>query len=180
VDNITGVALDGAGNLYIGDHENSRILVVTPGGVVSVLNITGLSTSLGFPTALAFDAAGSLYIADFTNGQIVEVSSLFVTGSTSTGIGTVINTGSSGFTGSTLTGLTIDFQGNIYASGQNNSKIIKVTASGIVSTLAIPNNITPAINNSQGVAADSMGNLYIVDAGNNRILKITTLEWHPF
>ncbi len=176
VQNITGVAVDGAGNLYIGDHQNSRILVVTPGGVVSVLSIAGLSPSLGFPTALAFDAAGNLYIADFTNGRIVEVSSLMVSGSTSTGNATVLNTGSYSFTGSTLTGLTIDSQGNIYAAArtQNNSSIIKVTASGVVSLVAIPNNITPAINNPQGVAADAMGNIYIVDTANNRIVKITT------
>jgi sugar lactone lactonase YvrE len=174
VQNITGVAVDGAGNLFIGDHENSRILVVTPRGVVSVLSITGVS--LGFPTALAFDASGSLYIADFTNGQIVEVSSLSVSGSTSTGLGTVIPTGSYSFTGSTLTGLTIDSQGNIYAAArtQNNSSIIKVTAEGVASAVAIPENITPAINNPQGVAADAMGNIYIVDAANNRIVEITT------
>ena len=94
VQNITGVAVDGAGNLFIGDHENSRILVVTPGGVVSVLSITGLSPALGFPTALAFDAAGNLYIADFTNGRIIRVSTLVVAGSTSSGLGVVIGTGS--------------------------------------------------------------------------------------
>jgi len=181
VQDITGVAIDGAGNLYIGDQQNSRILVVTPNGVVTVLSITGLSPVLGFPTALAFDAAGSLYIADFTNGRIVEVSSLFVTGSTSTGIGTVIPTSSYSFTGSTLTGLTIDPQGNIYAAArtQNDSSIIKVTASGVVSALAIPSNITPAINNPQGVAADAMGNIYIADSivntntTNSRIVRIT-------
>jgi sugar lactone lactonase YvrE len=174
VQNITGVAVDGSGNLFIGDHQNSRILVVTPGGVVSVLSITG--PSLGFPTALAFDASGTLYIADFTNGQIIEVSSLIVTGSTSTGIGTVIPTGSFSFTGSTLTGMTIDSQGNIYAASrtQNNSSIIKMTASGVVSAVAIPGNITPAISDPQGVAADAMGNLYIVDTNNNRIVKLTT------
>jgi DNA-binding beta-propeller fold protein YncE len=173
--NITGVAIDGAGNLYIGDHQNNRILVMTPGGVVSVLSITGLSPALGFPTALNFDSAGNLYIADFTNGRIVEVSTLVVAGSTSSGLGTVIGTGSYTFTGSTVTGMTIDSQGNIYVAArtQNSSSIIKVTAAGVGSEVAIPNNITPAISNPQGVAVDAFGNLYIVDTANTRIVKIT-------
>jgi sugar lactone lactonase YvrE len=173
---ITGVAVDGAGNLFIGDHQNSRILVMTPGGVVSVLSITGLTTALGFPTALNFDAAGNLYIADFTGGRVVEVSTLVVAGSTSSGNGTVVNTGSYSFTGSTLTGLTVDSQSNIYlaARTQNNSSIIRVTNSGVASALSIPGNITPAISNPQGVAADAMGNIYIVDTANSRIVEITT------
>ena len=173
--NITGVAVDGAGNLFIGDHQNSRILVMTPAGVVSVLSINGLSPALGFPTALAFDAAGNLYIADFTNARIIEVSTLVVAGSTSSGLGTVIGSGSYSFTGSTLTGLTIDPQGNIYAAArtQNNSSIIKVTRAGVASALAIPGNITPAISNPQGVTVDAMGNVYIVDTANSRIVKLT-------
>jgi sugar lactone lactonase YvrE len=175
VQNITGVAVDGAGNLFIGDHENSRILVVTPGGVVSVLSITGLSTALGFPVALAFDAAGNLCIADFTNGQIIRVSTLAVVGTTSSGLGTVIGMGAYSFTGSTLTGLTVDAQGNIYAAArtENNSSIIKVTAAGAASELSFPG-ITPAISDPQGVAVDAMGNVYVVDTGNNRIVRLTT------
>ena len=176
VQNITGVALDGAGNLFIGDHQNSRILVVTPGGVVSVLSITGLSPALGFPVALASDAAGNLYIADFTGGRIVKISSLVVAGLTSSGKATVIGTGSFSFSGSTVTGMTVDSQGTIYiaARTQNSSRIIKVTALGVATAVAIPGNITPAISNPQGVGMDAMGNLYIVDTGNSRIVKMTT------
>ena len=174
--NITGVALDGAGNLFIGDHQNSRILVVTPGGVVSVLSINGLSPSLGFPTALAFDGAGNLYIADFTTGRVIRVSSVAVVGATSTGNGSAIGTGAYSFSGSTLTGMAVDPQGTIYAAArtQNSSSIIKVTATGIASVLAIPGNITPTISNPQGVGVDPMGNIYVVDTGHNRIVEITT------
>lgn len=174
--NLTGVAIDGAGNLFIGDHQNSRIVVVTPGGVASVLGISGLSPALGFPTALAFDAAGNLYIADFTNGRIVEVSTLVVAGSTSSGKATVIGTGSYSFSVGTVTGMTVDAHGNIYVAArtQNSSHIIKVTAAGVASAVAIPSNITPAISNPQGVAADPMDNLYIVDTTNNRIVEITS------
>jgi len=171
--NIAGVALDGAGNLFIGDHENSRIVVVTPGGVVSVLNISGLSPALGFPTALAFDPAGNLYVADFTNGRIIEVSSLVVAGSTSSGKGTVLSTGSYTFPGSTLTGAAVDTKGTVYiaAGAGNSSNIIQVTATGVASELTATG---LPFSNPQGVAVDRMGNVYVVDTGHTRIVKITT------
>ena len=174
VQDITGVALDGAGNLFIADHLNSRILVVTPGGVVSVLSINGLSSSIELPTALAFDLAGNLYIADYGNGRGIKVTTLVVAGSTSSGLGTVVGTGSYSFAGSSLTGMTVDSQGNIYfaAETQNNSSIIKVTPSGAASALPTPG-LTPAISDPQGVAVDAMGNIYIVDTANSRIVKIT-------
>jgi sugar lactone lactonase YvrE len=174
-DEITGVAVDGAGNLFIGDYFNSRILVVTPGGVVSVLSISGLSPALGHPVALALDAAGNLYIADYTNGQIVRVSGLVVVGSTSSGQGEAIATGTFSFAEDTLTGLTVDAQGNIYAAAQNYSSVVKVTATGEASELSFPG-VTPAISDPQGVAVDAMGNVYVVDADTNssRIVRLTT------
>jgi sugar lactone lactonase YvrE len=172
---ITGIAIDGAGNLFIGDHTNSRILVVTPGGVVSVLTVNGLSPVLELPTALAFDAAGNLYVSDYGGGRVIRVSTLVVAGSTSSGLGTAIGTGAFTFGVSTLSGTTVDAQGNIYiaARTQNSSSIVKVTTAGVASELSFPG-ITPAISGPQGVAVDAMGNIYVVDSGNKRIVRLTT------
>jgi len=172
---ITGVAVDGAGNLFIGDHINSRILAVTPGGVVSVLTINGLSPAIELPTALAFDAAGNLYIADYGGGRVVRVSTLVVAGSTSSGLGVALGTGVFTFGISTLSGTTVDAQGNIYiaARTENSSSIIKVTTAGVASELSFPG-ITPPLSGPQGVAVDAMGTVYVVDSGNNRIVRLTT------
>jgi hypothetical protein len=86
------------------------------------------------------------------------VSTLVVAGSTSSGLGVVIGTGAFTFAEDTLTGLAVDAQGNIYADAQNGSSVIKVTAAGVASELSFPG-ITPAINDSQGVAVDAMGNI---------------------
>ncbi len=176
-DEIVGVAVDGAGNLFVSDHLNNRILVVNPAGVVSVLSITGLSPVLGLPVALAFDGAGNLYIADYANGRIIRVSTLVVAGSTSSGLGTVIGTGAFSFAQVSLTGLTVDAQGNVYAAARtdNSSSVIKVTAAGVASELSFPG-ITPALSNPQGVAVDAMGNVYVVDGDSpsTRIVRLTT------
>ncbi len=172
---VTGVALDGAGNLFVSDHVNSRIIVVTPGGVASVLSINGLASALGFPTALAFDGAGNLYISDYLKGRVVEVSTLLVAGSTSTGMGTVIGTGSYTTSVDGITGVAVDSMGNIYIpdgyAGADPSRVIKVTAAGVVSLLT-PTGIT--FNHPRGVSVDGMGNIYVADGGNNRIVEITT------
>ncbi|HEX7412635.1 MAG TPA: T9SS type A sorting domain-containing protein [Bacteroidia bacterium] len=75
------VALDGAGNLYIADGNNSCIRKVNTSGVISTFagNGTGGYTGDGGqasvaelynPTAVAFDASGNLYIADQQNNRI--------------------------------------------------------------------------------------------------------------
>src|SRR5580704_11841907 len=174
---VDGVAVDGAGNLFVSDHLNNRILVATPAGVVSILSITGLSPALALPVALAFDGAGNLYIADYNSGRIIRVSTLVVAGSTSSGLGTVIGTGAFTFAGASLTGMTVDAQGNIYAAARtdNSSSVIKVTAAGVASELSFPG-ITPALSNPQGVTVDAMGNVYVLDGDSpsSRVVRLTT------
>jgi sugar lactone lactonase YvrE len=175
---ITGIAVDGAGNVFIADYYNNRIVVVTPGGVASVLSISGLSPALGEPTELAFDGAGNLYIADYAaNGRaysrVVEVSALIVSGSTSTGLGRVISTGSYTFPSSSMTGLAVAPNGTVYIAARtsNSGHVVQVTAAGSASLLS-PNGVT--FSNPQGAFVDGMGNLYVEDSGNARFVRITT------
>ncbi len=70
-----GVAVDGAGNLYIADRDNHRIRKVDAAGVISTVAGDGtpgyggdggpaVQARLNFPRGLAADGAGNLYIAD--------------------------------------------------------------------------------------------------------------------
>jgi hypothetical protein len=81
-----GLAIDGAGDLFIADTFNHAIREVSPSGIAStVVNTSGApgaeasgsapaASHLDDPSAVAVDAStGTLYIADTRNSQIAEV-----------------------------------------------------------------------------------------------------------
>jgi uncharacterized protein (TIGR03437 family) len=137
-----GVAVDAAGNVYIGDGNNNRIRRVRPDGVINTVAGNGsvsttandgpaLSANLVVPKGLAFDGAGNLYIAETLGNRIRK---LTPAGIMSTVAGTGQN-GSSGdggpSTSATLFGpdsLAIDSVGNIYVADTLNNKIRRIAA----------------------------------------------------
>ena len=81
----SGLALDGAGNLFIADRDNHRIRRFDPRGILTTYAGTGLQGNAGDggpavlaqlnqPSAISLDEAGNLYIADQGNGRIRRVS----------------------------------------------------------------------------------------------------------
>ncbi len=70
----SGIAVDGAGKIYVADQGSHTIRAITTGGVVTVLagapGITGAANGVGsatrflYPTDIAVDRAGNLYIAE--------------------------------------------------------------------------------------------------------------------
>jgi DNA-binding beta-propeller fold protein YncE len=83
-----GVAIDGAGDLFIADTFNNAIREVTPAGIITtVVNTstqpggetsgTATASRLNTPYGVAVDpSTGDLYIADTNNSRIAEVTGL--------------------------------------------------------------------------------------------------------
>ena len=76
-----GVAVDGAGNVYVADTVNHRIRKITTSGVVSTLagsssgytDGTGTSAKFSYPSGVAVDGAGNVYVADTYNHRIRKI-----------------------------------------------------------------------------------------------------------
>jgi DNA-binding beta-propeller fold protein YncE len=88
-----GVAVDGAGDLFIADTFNNAIREVTPAGIITtVVNSSAqpggesngaapTASHLNTPYGIAIDqSAGTLYIADTNNSRIAEVTGLAQSG----------------------------------------------------------------------------------------------------
>ena len=194
---VSAVAVDGYGNLYIADTNNSVIRKVAAATriitTVAGNNTVGLSgdggpasnAELGFALGVAVDSSNNLYIAD--NNVVRKVV-------TATGIvTTVAGNGATGYSGdggpainatlNDLSSVAVDGSGNLYIADTQNNVIRKVTAAtGIITTVAgngsagYAGDGGPAasaeLNLPTGVALDSSGNLYIADLQNNVIRKV--------
>jgi hypothetical protein len=79
--NPEGLAIDAAGNLYIGDLGNSIIRKITPAGEVSTLAGSqrgfgnGLASTARFnePSGITIDKSGNIYVADVNNEMIRKI-----------------------------------------------------------------------------------------------------------
>ena len=207
---VSGVAVDGDGNVYIADANARRLRKVTPAGAISTVAGDGTFCStpscgdgpgataaqLGLPSGVAVDGAGRVYIADQGNHKIRKLSPAGAI-STIAGNGSACSasTGTCGdgpdATAAQLRipdGVAVDGVGNVYIADRGNHKIRKVSPAGTISTIAGngtacaprtsicgdgPNATAAQLASPQGVAVDDLGNVYIADSSNNKIRKVT-------
>ncbi len=190
----TGLALDSAGNVYVGDGGNKTIRKITPAGVVTTLagtpgangsaDGTGSAASFSNPFALSSDASGTLYVTDRENNTIRKITSA---GAVSTFVGAPKIQGSADGSGVAATfnvpiGVAVDAANNVYVGDFFNSTVRKITPNGVVTTFAGAAGQTGAADGlgsaarfvtPQGVAVDGAGNVYVADKSANTIRKIS-------
>jgi sugar lactone lactonase YvrE len=186
-----GLAVDASGNVFIADFINHLIRKITPAGVVTtfagngtaaLVDGTGTGASFNGPFALAFDAAGNLVVADYLNHAVRKITpSGVVTTIAGNGTAGYIDASGSAARFNRPAGLAIDATGNIFICDAQNNRIRKITATGVVSTLAGNSNagsldgVGAAVefNYPLGLCGDfANSTLYIADFGNNRIRKL--------
>lgn len=189
-----GVAADRAGHVYVADTLNNTVRKIAPSGEVETLagtpgqggraDGTGAVARFNEPFGVAVDDAGNVYVADASNNAIRKISAAGVV-TTLAGGGLA---GSTDGTGSAARldeprGIAIDTTGTLYVADYDNHLIRKITAAGVVTTLAgqadAPGNAdgtgtAASFRGPHGIAVDATGVVYVADTGNRAIRRITT------
>ncbi|MFF5480003.1 RICIN domain-containing protein [Streptomyces sp. NPDC012935] len=144
-----GVAVDGAGDLYIADHSNHRVRKVASDGTISTVAGTGAAgfggdggpataARLNIPVGMVVDSAGDLYIADHSNHRVRKVASDGT-------ISTVAGTGAAGFGGDggpaasaqlrNPFGLAVDCVDTLYIADHANHRVRKIASARMAGLL---------------------------------------------
>jgi large repetitive protein len=149
--NPYGIALDGAGDVFIADPSNTRVVKVPAGGGPQ----TTVGSGLINPVGLAVDGAGNVFIADTALNSVVEVPA---GGGPQTTVG-------SGLTNPA--GVAVDGAGNVFIADSGNNRAVEVPAGG-------GNQFTlgSGLFDPVGIAVDGAGNVFIADTRNNRVVKV--------
>jgi serine/threonine protein kinase/sugar lactone lactonase YvrE len=187
-----GIAVDGAGNIYVAEFASDIIRKITPEGVVSTLagsaanpgSTDGAGDNAHFrnPWSVAVDSTGDVYVADKSNFTIRQITP---TGRVSTFAGFPGIPGDADGPGSYARfndphGVAVDSAGNVYVADTGNNAIRMINSYGMVKTLAgmagragdadgVGNNAR--FSNIQSVAVGDLGNIYVLDG--DLIRKIT-------
>ncbi|MEO8426858.1 MAG: hypothetical protein ABI651_07080, partial [Verrucomicrobiota bacterium] len=198
-----GLAMDGAGNLYVADLGNSTIRKVAPAGTNWVVTTiagragnpgsadgTGSAARFNFAQGLGIDSVGNLYVGDTDNYTIRKVTPVGTNWVVTTLVGRAGISGSVDGTNSAARlsdpkGVAVDNAGNIYVADEENHTIRMVTPVGtnwVVSTLAgLAHNPGSADGTGDAarfafpyaVAVDTTRNVYVSDIYNDAIRKVT-------
>lgn len=147
-----GVAVDSAGNLWVSDLGNFRILRFTAPAVngesanrvLGQPNFTSVTpgaagaATVYDPSAVAVDGAGKLWVADAGNNRVLRFSDFSANG---TNADFVIG------------------QGDFISSQANRGATVNINT----------------LNYPSGVWVDGVGNVWVADTANNRVLKFSSL-----
>jgi len=186
--NPQGVAVDGAGNVYVADTGNhavrridaaGNVTTVAGDGTAGFVNGAGVNARFNSPRGVAVDAVGRIYVADTGNHAVRRIDA-------AGNVATVAGDGAAGSTNSPnarfngLAGIAAD--GNqiyIYVADANNHSIRRLDQSDTVITLAGLDRgfkdgtaAESRFADPVGVAVDGAGHVIVTETTNSLIREI--------
>jgi DNA-binding beta-propeller fold protein YncE len=152
-----GVAVDGSGNVFVADTNNSAVKEILEAGGYKTIKTLGSGFSQ--PVGIAVDTSGNLFVTDSGDKTVKEILEV--------GGYKTIKTLGSGF--SQPVGIAVDTSGNLFVTDRGDKTVKEIPAAGGYSTV---NTLTGGFVSPFGIAVDASGSLFVADSSNNEVTKI--------
>jgi YVTN family beta-propeller protein len=162
-----GVAVDGAGNVFVTDANDTgqgtvyEIVADSTGHISGSSSVVQIATGFNQPQGLARDANGDLFLADTHNLAVKEIVAVNGQVSPSSQVVTV----GSGFL--FPTSVAVDAAGNVYVtdddSGTNSMVKVILATNGAVSATSKVLTLTNGLAQPWGITVDPSGNLFFTN-----------------
>jgi len=153
--NAEGIAVNGAGVLYVADTGNNRLAAVSLTGVVTSVLTTFGGVALSGPSGVAAAAAGDVFVSDTGNNRVLEIAAN----------GMVSALGVAGL--KAPMGLTLDAAGDLFVADAGNARVVEYSAAGAQTAITL----TPALATPVAVAVDAAGDLFVADNANQNVVE---------
>ena len=150
-----GVAVDGSGNVFVGDTGNNAVKEI------SATAIRTLGSGFNAPQGLAVDGAANVFVADTGNNAVKEI----VAANGVIPASPTINTLGGGF--NAPTGVAVDQNGNVIVNDGDGAVKEILASSGYTTVNTLGGSFTyPVLQ-----ATDASGNVFEADTANDRVLR---------
>jgi len=159
----TGVAADGAGDLFIAEPSG---VVEVPVGCTSSSCQIAVGSGLIEPFAVALDGAGDVFAAEPNINSVVEIPA----GCTSGSCQITVSTGSGSPLPFLPLGVAVDGVGDVFATDPVNGLVLEIPAGCASSSCQIT--VATGLSSPAGVAVDGAGDVFVGILGNNSVLEI--------
>ena len=153
-----GVTVDAAGDVFIADNGNQRVVKVAANGSASTVGV-----GLKYPQGLAVDGAGDLYIADNLLNEVVKVPA----GCTTVACQTTVGVGLS-----SQLGVAVDGAGDVFIATFTQNEVVKVPAGCTTSACQTVVYSHGTTSNPTGIALDAAGDLFVADYGLAKVMEV--------
>ncbi len=148
-----GVSIDPAGNLYIADTGNKRVLFLPGYESYQLSGAYTLGSQWTSPVAIAVAPSGLIYVADSGAGEIDSIVSAIST-STETTVVTGLDAPSS---------ISVDPAGDLFVVEAGSSNVLRIPSISGSLAQSSETNLTDGIGSPYALALDPAGNLYVTD-----------------
>ena len=160
-----GIAVDGAGNVYVTGRFSDNAFKITPAGVVTeIIDATGDGggNGLNAPYGIAVDGAGNVYVAGDGSSNAFKITP-------AGGITQIIDCTGDGTADCNVVGdhrllnpggIAVDVAGNVYVAGGNSHNAFRITPGGLITKIidATGDGAGNVFFFPQGIAVDAVGN----------------------